>query len=479
MAGGKRLRPILVIATYELFKQDYEKCMAYAMAIEMVHNFSLIHDDLPGIDNDDFRHGKLTNHKKFNEATAILAGDGLLNQAYIVISDEISKTVNDENRNCTVLKNKVRAFNEFSKAVDRMIAGEYIDTELEGKEISTELLEYIHVNKTGALLKLCVRMGAILADASEEDIEKLSRYADRIGLAFQIKDDILSEEGDAKITGKPVGNDKELGKCTYVSQYGLDGAKNKLEKITQEAIDDLEQDGEKAEFLKQLAIAIIMDGNRRWAKERGLPVGLGHKEGAKTLEKIVRYANKRGIKYITVYAFSTENWKRAEEEVKTLMTLFQSYLDDYSKRADSENIKVKIIGSRDGLSEKMKDSISKCMERTKDNTGITFNIALNYGGRDELLKAVKNISEQVKENKLNIEDITEETISNNLYTQGQPDPDLLIRTSGEIRLSNFLPWQLVYSEFLFIEKYWPDFSEEDLENAIKIYQQRNRKFGAK
>ena len=226
-------------------------------------------------------------------------------------------------------------------------------------------------------------------------------------------------------------------------------------------------------------IAIIMDGNRRWARAQGKGASYGHKKGAKTLEKIVRYANKIGLEYITVYAFSTENWKRAEEEVKTLMSLFQSYLDDYSKRADSENIKVKIIGSRDGLSEKMKDSISKCMERTKDNTGITFNIALNYGGRDEILKAVKNISEQVKENKLSVEDITEETISNNLYTQGQPDPDLLIRTSGEIRLSNFLPWQLVYSEFLFIEKYWPDFSEEDLENAIKIYQQRNRKFGAK
>lgn len=226
-------------------------------------------------------------------------------------------------------------------------------------------------------------------------------------------------------------------------------------------------------------VAIIMDGNGRWAKKRGLPRTAGHKKGADTIRTVALAAQDMGIQKLILYAFSTENWKRAEEEVKTLMTLFQSYLDDYSKRADSENIKVKIIGSRDGLSEKMKDSISKCMERTKDNTGITFNIALNYGGRDELLKAVKNISEQVKENKLNIEDITEETISNNLYTQGQPDPDLLIRTSGEIRLSNFLPWQLVYSEFLFIEKYWPDFSEEDLENAIKIYQQRNRKFGAK
>lgn len=226
-------------------------------------------------------------------------------------------------------------------------------------------------------------------------------------------------------------------------------------------------------------IAIIMDGNRRWAKAKGLPVKLGHKEGAKTLENIVRYANKIGIKYITVYAFSTENWKRTEEEVSALMNLMQSYLDDYSKRADSENIKVNILGSRQGLSEKMKDSIEKCMERTKENTGITFNIALNYGGRDEIINAVKNIAEKIKNKEMDIEEISEQTISDNLYTKNQPDPDLLIRTSGELRLSNFLPWQLVYTEFLFVEKNWPDFNEKDLDEAIEIYQKRNRKFGAK
>ena len=226
-------------------------------------------------------------------------------------------------------------------------------------------------------------------------------------------------------------------------------------------------------------IAIIMDGNRRWAKSKGLPVALGHKEGAKTLEKTVRYAKKVGIKYITVYAFSTENWKRTEEEVSALMSLMQSYLDDYSKRADTENIKVNILGSRQGLSKKMKDLIEKCMERTKNNTGITFNIALNYGGRDEIVNAVKNIAEKIKNKEIDIEDITEQTISDNLYTKNQPDPDLLIRTSGEIRLSNFLPWQLVYTEFVFVEKNWPDFNEQDLDKAIEIYQRRNRKFGAK
>ena len=250
MAGGKRLRPILVIATYELFKKDIKKCLPYAVAIEMIHNFSLIHDDLPGIDNDDFRHGKPTNHKKYNEATAILAGDSLLNNAYILISEDLKKSNQDE------IKTKLKVFNEFTKAVDRMIAGEYVDTEYEGKEILPEYLEYIHINKTGALLKLCVRMGAILADCKEDDLEKLTIYAEKIGLAFQIKDDILSEEGNEEILGKPVGNDSALGKCTYVSKYGLEGAKEQLNKITKEAIEQLEMYGEKAEFLKQLALYI-------------------------------------------------------------------------------------------------------------------------------------------------------------------------------------------------------------------------------
>ena len=225
-------------------------------------------------------------------------------------------------------------------------------------------------------------------------------------------------------------------------------------------------------------IAIILDGNRRWARERGKPASFGHKEGAKTLEKIVRYANKIGLEYITVYAFSTENWKRTAEEVKALMLLLQNYLDEYSKRADTENIKVKILGDISVLSEGMQKSIKKCMERTKDNTGVTFNIALNYGGRDEIVKAIKQISKQIKEGKITEEDITEQMVSDNLYTKGEPDPDLLIRTSGEIRLSNFLPWQLVYSDFLFIDKNWPEFEEKDLDEAIIEYQKRTRKFGA-
>lgn len=250
MAGGKRLRPTLTLATYELFKSDFEKCMPYAVAIEMIHNFSLIHDDLPCIDNDDFRHGKPTNHKQFNEATAILAGDGLSNLAYVVIGQDLVNSEIEE------LPKKAKIVKEFAEAVDRMLAGEYIDTEWEGRKITAEELRYIHENKTGALLKISVRMGAILANCTEQELEKVTNYAEKIGLAFQIKDDILSEEGDEKILGKPVGNDRKLEKCTYVSQYGLQGAKDILDKITKEAIKELEDFGEKAEFLKQLALYI-------------------------------------------------------------------------------------------------------------------------------------------------------------------------------------------------------------------------------
>ena len=251
MAGGKRIRPILILATYKLFKDNYSVCFPYAVSMEMIHNFSLIHDDLPGIDNDDFRHGKPTNHKKFNEATAILAGDALLNNGYMIISDALNKCT-DEKMQALQLK----AFHEFSYAVDRMIAGEYVDTEYEGKEISNQYLEYMHANKTGALLKASVRIGAILGEANNEEIDKLTKFAEKIGLTFQIKDDILSEIGDEKILGKPTGNDKERGKCTYVSKYGLDGAKEMLENLTNEAVNIMDEYGEKGEFFKQLALYI-------------------------------------------------------------------------------------------------------------------------------------------------------------------------------------------------------------------------------
>lgn len=226
-------------------------------------------------------------------------------------------------------------------------------------------------------------------------------------------------------------------------------------------------------------IAIIMDGNRRWAKSHGLTTKLGHKEGAETLKKITRHANKIGIKYLTVYAFSTENWKRSEEEVGSLMILFKNYLDDLVSAVDTENVKVKIFGHIETLPENLQTSIKKAMDKTKDNTGLKLCIAFNYGGRDEITKATCEIAQDVVLNKINIDDINEKLIQSYLYTKEEPDPDLLIRTSGEIRLSNFLPWQLVYSEFIFIDKYWPDFSENDLQDAINIYEKRNRKFGGK
>ena len=248
ITNAKRLRPMLMIATYKLFKTDYEKCFPFAVAMEMIHNFSLIHDDLPAIDNDDYRHGKLSNHKKFSESIAILAGDSLLNNAYMVISKGIIESKEEEER-----KLRIRAFAEFAEAVDRMIAGEYVDTEFEGKQISHEYLEYMNENKTGALIKTSVRIGAILANSSEEDLRKLTTYAEKIGLAFQIKDDILSEEGDFEKLGKPIGNDREKGKATFVTKYGLEKAKETLNVIIEEAKEELGTLGENAEFLKCLA----------------------------------------------------------------------------------------------------------------------------------------------------------------------------------------------------------------------------------
>lgn len=226
-------------------------------------------------------------------------------------------------------------------------------------------------------------------------------------------------------------------------------------------------------------IAIIMDGNRRWAKEKGIEIKLGHKAGAENLEKLAYFANDLGLKYMTVYAFSTENWKRTKEEVGALMLLLRAYIDKLLKRTTSNNIKIKVLGDIEKIDEGLRNDILKIVESTKNNTGLTLNIAFNYGGRDEITKAVKKIASKVAKNELDIQDINEQLISDNLYTEGEPDPDLVIRTGGELRVSNFLLWQIAYAEFLFVQKYWPDFSEDDLVDAIITFQNRNRKFGGK
>ena len=226
-------------------------------------------------------------------------------------------------------------------------------------------------------------------------------------------------------------------------------------------------------------IAIIMDGNRRWARERNLETKLGHKEGAENLKRIAKYANKIGIRYLTVYAFSTENWKRTKEEVGALMLLLQKYVEDFLTDKNMDNIKINILGDISKLDLGLQKSIQRIVEKTSSNTGLTLNIAFNYGGRDEIVKAVQKISTKVKNGELQIEEINEDLVSNSLYTAGQPDPDLLIRPGGEQRISNYLPWQLAYTEFLFIPKYWPDFTEKDLDDAILTFENRNRKFGGK
>ncbi len=224
-------------------------------------------------------------------------------------------------------------------------------------------------------------------------------------------------------------------------------------------------------------VAIIMDGNGRWAKKRMLPRNMGHVQGAKTVEQICEDADSVGIKYLTVYAFSTENWSRPEKEVNAIMKLLRNYLKDCIKRANTNNMKVRVIGERSRLSDDIREKIEELEEASKNNTGLNFTIALNYGSKDEITRAVKRIVRDCVDGITNVEDIDEKMISGYLDTAGIPDPDLLIRTSGEERLSNYLMWQLAYAEFYFTDVLWPDFDKDELIKAIEKYNGRDRRFG--
>ncbi len=224
-------------------------------------------------------------------------------------------------------------------------------------------------------------------------------------------------------------------------------------------------------------VALILDGNGRWAKKRGLPRQMGHKKGCETVEQIVEDAARLGIQYLTVYGFSTENWKRPEEEVGALMQLFRFYTKRLLKIAVENNIRVKMIGERSRFAADIVEGINRLEESTKDNTGLTFIIAVNYGSRDEITRAVKKIMADVKEGKLEEGQMTEAVFASYLDTKDIPDPDLLIRTSGELRLSNYLLWQLAYSELYVTDCLWPDFNREELLEAIRQYNKRERRFG--
>ena len=226
-------------------------------------------------------------------------------------------------------------------------------------------------------------------------------------------------------------------------------------------------------------IAIIMDGNRRWAQKKGVSKNIGHREGANCLKKIASYCNDIGIKVLTVYAFSTENWKRTKEEVDGLMSLLKEYLSKAEEELGPKNVKIRVVGDLEGLPLELQNEIARVEELTRNKTGLIMNIALNYGGRLELINAVKKISSALKNGQIKEEDINEELISENLYTKGLPDPDLVIRTSGEQRISNFLLWQIAYSELWFEKTLWPDFNKKTLNKAIYNFQNRERKFGGK
>lgn len=224
-------------------------------------------------------------------------------------------------------------------------------------------------------------------------------------------------------------------------------------------------------------IGIIMDGNGRWAKKRGLPRTAGHTAGAQTFRRIARYCSDIGIKYLTVYAFSTENWKRPKEEVDAIMKLFKDYMLEAISDFQDDSIVVKFIGDRSVFNEEMLELIERNENDSKDRDGMVLNIAMNYGGRDEIVSAVKNIAQDIKDGKLDVSDINAQLISDNIYTASQPDPDLIIRPSGEYRTSNFLLWQSAYAEYCIMDVLWPDFKSEHLDKALIEYAKRNRRFG--
>lgn len=224
-------------------------------------------------------------------------------------------------------------------------------------------------------------------------------------------------------------------------------------------------------------VAIILDGNGRWAKSKGMPRNYGHTAGAKNVEVICEDAYHLGIKYLTLYAFSTENWNRPDTEVEALMKLLNTYLKNCIKRANKNDMRVRVLGDTSRLSEKFQNTIAELEEATKENQGLNLQIALNYGSRDEMIRAMKKMTADYEAKKLTMEDITEENFARYLDTRDIPDPDLMIRTSGEQRLSNYLLWQLAYSEFYFTPIPWPDFDKAELEKAIQVYNQRDRRYG--
>lgn len=224
-------------------------------------------------------------------------------------------------------------------------------------------------------------------------------------------------------------------------------------------------------------VGIIMDGNGRWAKKRGMPRKMGHSVGAQTFKTIVRYCSNIGIQYLTVYAFSTENWKRPEDELSSLMNLFEKYLKEAISDFKNENIKVCFLGDVSKFNDNLQSLIKDVSEFSKEKTGMVLNIALNYGSRAEIVRAAKNIHEKICSGDLAVSDLNESLFSDFLYTAGQPDVDLIIRPSGEYRISNFLLWQAAYAEFVIMDKLWPDFKPSDLDRAINIFSQRNRRFG--